>query len=140
MGRAFHPLAISLQNISLSKNLTRCHHQLLKLQTFVYIYFTFCDRKKCSNIFGHLLPQVSLQEKLNLILSARPFVRFNSSKDGKLRHCISHFPPFQLGSEPGSYVLLSFLKKGNQNAKLMSQIISWWSVNSWNCFYQITQF
>ena len=54
-------------------------------------------------------PQVSLKKKLNLrLLSARPFVGIASRLKGqKFRHCISHFPSFQLGTT--SHVILSVL-------------------------------
>ena len=57
------------------------------------------------NLFPQVLldisfPQVSLKKKLNLrLLSARPFVGIASRLKGqKFRHCISHFPSFQLGT------------------------------------------
>ena len=65
-----------------------------------FVIWTFHEKLFPQVLLDISFPQVSLKKKLNLrLLSARPFVGIASRLKGqKFRHCISHFPSFQLGT------------------------------------------
>ena len=130
--RACHLLTMSLENISLSKNLRRCHQQQKD-----WAKHTFCDliillpniSLPLFAIFPHFLPifwtlffSTEYLWKRNSIWYCQPVLLLALKPGQKFRHCISHFPPLPVERDLYlfNWVGFPFLNYSKNNARVQN--------------------